>query len=93
MTIVNNTLPVVVSEATGSESLVAHGSTGILVPPGATTQFAEALVAYGLDPALRAAHGSKGEARSLYFSWDRINQAVADTYLRLIQQNNARRAA
>lgn len=86
-------VPVVAAAATGSESLVAHGSTGILVPPGATTQFAEALAAYGLDPALRAAHGSKGEARSLDFSWDRINQAVADTYMRLIQQNNARRAA
>ena len=35
-------------------------------------------------PALRAAHGAAGEARARDFSWDRINQSVADTYARLI---------
>ena len=34
----------------------------------------------------RSRHGAAGEARSLEFSWDTINQAVADTYLRLIRQ-------
>ena len=45
-----------------------------------------ALRGYIEDPALRALHGAAGEARSKDFSWDRINQAVADTYLRLIRQ-------
>lgn len=83
-------LPVVVSEATGSESLVDDGRSGRMIRPGAIRQFADALQGYVADPALRRAHGAAGEARSLEFSWDRINQTVADTYLRLIRQRRAR---
>jgi len=79
-------LPVVAAAATGSESLVDDGHSGRLIRPGAVHAFAEALRGYIEQPALRTAHGAAGEARSLDFSWDRINQAVADTYLRLIRQ-------
>lgn len=79
-------LPVVAAAATGSQSLVDEGRSGRLLPPGAIHQFAEALRAYIEDPGLRSAHGKAGEARACEFSWDRINQAVADTYLRLIRQ-------
>lgn len=79
-------VPVVAAAATGSESLVRDGQTGRLVRPGAVGQFADALAAYANDSPLRAAHGAAGEARAQDFSWDRINQAVADTYLRLIRQ-------
>ncbi|MGH6786148.1 MAG: glycosyltransferase family 4 protein [Novosphingobium sp.] len=84
-------LPVVAAAATGSESLVSDRRTGRLVRPGAVHQFAEALRAYVEDAELRARHGAAGEARSLDFSWDRINQAVADTYLRLVRQKAAER--
>jgi len=79
-------VPVVAAAATGSESLVRDGQTGRLIRPGAIGQFAHALAAYAADPAVRAAHGAAGEARAQDFSWDRINQALADTYLRLIRQ-------
>jgi glycosyltransferase involved in cell wall biosynthesis len=79
-------LPAVCAEATGSESLVTDGVSGRLIPPGRIHAFAEAVRSYVEDPVLRAAHGAAGEARSRDFSWDRINQAVADTYLRLIRQ-------
>lgn len=79
-------LPVVAAAATGSESLVDDGKSGRLIRPGAVHQFAEALRAYIEQPDLRARHGAAGEARAMEFSWDRINQAVADTYLRLIRQ-------
>lgn len=79
-------LPVVAAQATGSESLVDDGVSGRLIRPGAIHHFAEALRAYAERPELRAAHGGAGEERSLEFAWDRINQAVADTYLRLIRQ-------
>ncbi len=82
-------LPVVAAAATGSESLVDDGATGKLIRPGAVRQFAGALAAYCNDPELRARHGAEGEARSRDFSWDRINQTVADTYLRLIRQKAA----
>lgn len=85
-------LPVVAAAATGSESLVDDHVSGRLIRPGAVHTFAEALKAYVEDPALRARHGKAGEARALDFSWDRINQAVADTYLRLIRQKGATRA-
>lgn len=84
-------LPVVAAEATGSESLVDDHVSGRLIRPGAVRQFAEALKAYAESPELRAAHGAAGEARSADFAWDRINQAVADTYLRLIRQRAAAR--
>ncbi|MCB2059567.1 MAG: glycosyltransferase family 1 protein [Novosphingobium sp.] len=79
-------LPVVAAAATGSESLVSNGHSGRLIPPGRVHQFAEALKAYAEDPELRARHGAAGEARAMDFSWDRINQAVADTYVRLTRQ-------
>lgn len=79
-------LPVVAAAATGSQSLVDDGVSGRLIPPGAIHQFAEAIRAYVEQPGLRAAHGAAGEARACEFSWDRINQTVADTYLRLIRQ-------
>lgn len=79
-------LPVVAAAATGSESLVADNKSGRLIPPGAITQFADALVTYLGDADLRARHGAAGELRARDFSWDRINQAVADTYTRLIRQ-------
>jgi len=85
-------VPVVAAAATGSESLVSDGCTGRLIPPGAIGQFSEALAAYAQEPGLRADHGRAGEQRSLDFSWDRINQAVADTYLRLIRQHASRPA-
>jgi phosphatidylinositol alpha 1,6-mannosyltransferase len=81
--------PVVAAAATGSESLVDDGSSGRLVRPGAIHAFAEALRGYIEQQDLRLAHGAAGEARSKEFSWDRINQAVADTYLRLIRQKAA----
>ena len=77
-------LPVVAAGATGSSSLVEDGVTGVLVPPSGAAAYAEALAPYCIDPALRAAHGQAGEARSKQFDWDAINQAVVDTYLRII---------
>jgi glycosyltransferase involved in cell wall biosynthesis len=79
-------LPVIAAKATGSQSLVEDKVSGRLITPGAIAQFADALRSYCEDPALRREHGSAGEARSLDYGWDAINQTVADTYLRLIRQ-------
>jgi phosphatidylinositol alpha 1,6-mannosyltransferase len=79
-------LPVVAAKATGSQSLVDDNRSGRLITPGAIAQFAEALRSYCENPALRIEHGKAGEDRSLDYSWDAINQTVADTYIRLIRQ-------
>ena len=85
-------IPVVAAVATGSQNLVDDGVSGRLILPGAIHQFAEALRAYATDADLRARHGAAGEAHAAEFSWDRINQAVADTYLRLVRQKQALKA-
>jgi glycosyltransferase involved in cell wall biosynthesis len=84
-------LPVVAAGATGSASLVAPGVTGQLVAPSGNKEadaegFAAALAPYCTDPALRRAHGAAGETRACEYSWEAINQVVADTYLRLVEQ-------
>lgn len=76
-------VPVVAADATGSESLVADGVSGRLVPPDAPDAFASVLRSYVEQPGIRRAHGQAGEARSRDFDWDRINHTVAETYLRL----------
>jgi phosphatidylinositol alpha 1,6-mannosyltransferase len=86
-------LPVVAAKATGSQSLVEDKVSGRLITPGAINQYADALQAYCTNTDLRAEHGSAGERRSLDYSWDAINQTVADTYLRLIRQRAARAIA
>ena len=77
-------VPVLAAQATGSTSLVADGINGVLVPPGDIAGYADALARYLSQPSLRRAHGAAGEERSRTYSWDAINQAVAETYLRLI---------
>ena len=77
-------VPVVAARATGSSSLVDDGETGRLIEPREIGAYADALAAYAAAPALRTAHGAAGELASRAYSWDAINQAVADTYLRLI---------
>ena len=79
-------VPVVAARATGSTSLVEDDVTGRLVDPGRIAGFADAVVAYIRDPALRTMHGEAGERASRAFSWDAVNGAVADTYLRLLEQ-------
>jgi len=86
-------LPVVAAKATGSQSLVEDNVSGRLVMPGAINKFADVLGAYCTDDDLRARHGAAGEQRALNYSWDAINQTVADTYIRLIRQRAARSIA
>lgn len=82
-------LPVVAAKATGSQSLVADGQSGKLVRPGASSDYADALQFYCENPQIMHEHGAAGEKRSERFSWDRINGALADTYLRLIRQRQS----
>ena len=83
-------LPVVAAAATGSESLVDDHVSGRLIRPGAVHQFAEAVRTYIEQPDLRARHGAAGELRAQEFSWDKINQVVADTYVRLVRQKGTK---
>jgi len=82
-------LPVIAAGATGASSLVEDGATGRLCPPGECSDFAETIAPYCTDHALRAEHGSAGARRAREYSWEAINQVVADTYVRLVEDRRA----
>jgi glycosyltransferase involved in cell wall biosynthesis len=73
-------VPVIAAAATGADSLVRNGKTGILVDPSDVDQFADALETYARDPELRRRHGEAGLKFAKTMDWDRINSAVIDTY-------------
>jgi glycosyltransferase involved in cell wall biosynthesis len=78
-------LPVVAARATGSLSLVDDNVTGRLIRPGANEAFAAALKLYCEDAEARAAAGAAGRAVSERYSWDAVNGALVDGYLRIIR--------
>lgn len=82
-------VPVVAADATGAASLVVDGETGYLVPPREIAAYVHKLSAYSADPDLRRSHGQAGANRADEFDWDAINGAVAETYLRLIEQRRS----
>lgn len=82
-------VPVVAAIATGSESLVKDGVTGRLVRPGWIEGFADALSVYAADVDVRRAAGAAGEKAAERFGWDQVNQALVDTYLRVLRQRAA----
>jgi len=79
-------LPVIAARATGSQSLVEDGVTGRLIRPGATEQFAQALQAYAGNRDERLATGEAGRDASARYTWDAVNGALAEGYLRVIRQ-------
>jgi glycosyltransferase involved in cell wall biosynthesis len=78
---------VVAAAATGSQSLVDDGITGRLIRPGACDRFAEALAVYCRDEDARRAAGQAGREVSRHYGWDEVNQALVDSYLRVIRQH------
>jgi glycosyltransferase involved in cell wall biosynthesis len=52
-------VPVVVTDVGGNLEIVKQGRTGVLVPPGDPTRFAEAVVRLLRDPALRSRFGQR----------------------------------
>ena len=82
-------LPVVAARATGSESLVDDGITGRLIQPGRTKAFANALQTYCEKPKVRAQAGAAGLTASEPYGWDQVNQALVDSYLRIVRQHSA----
>jgi phosphatidyl-myo-inositol dimannoside synthase len=65
--------PVVAARAGGIPDAVAHGVTGVLVPPGDAAALGAELAALLADPARRAELGRRGRERVLAdFTWDRV---------------------
>ncbi|WP_404370388.1 glycosyltransferase family 4 protein [Sphingomonas sp. MMS24-J45] len=80
-------VPVVAARASGAVGLIEDGVTGLIVPPTDISGYADALQRFCEDDAFRAAAGAAGHAEADTYQWDRINQVVLDTYLRVLERH------
>lgn len=82
-------IPVVAAIATGSQCLVDDGRTGRLIRGGAITAYADALAFYCTDAEARRAAGAASEVATSHYGWDEVNEALIESYLRIIRQRAA----
>ncbi len=80
-----HSLPVVGSRIKGVAEVVEAGTSGLLVDPGDTAAFTEALASLLQSPARRQRYGAAGRAvvQKMY-SFDRVAAEVEALYLRLL---------
>jgi glycosyltransferase involved in cell wall biosynthesis len=77
--------PVIASAVGGLPEIVAHGETGIVVPPADAEALAEAIVSLAADLPRAAAMGSAGRSRALAeFTPERCVERVEDLYVRAL---------
>ncbi|MFC9955936.1 glycosyltransferase family 4 protein [Streptomyces nigra] len=73
-------LPVVAPAAGGPLDLVAHGHTGLLVPPHDATAVRDAVRALAASPTLRAAFGAAGRATVEGRTWAAVGDQLIGHY-------------
>ncbi|MGW0874651.1 glycosyltransferase family 4 protein [Streptomyces sp. NPDC002740] len=73
-------VPVVAPAAGGPLDLVAHGRTGLLVPPRDATLVRAAVAALVADPARRAAYGAAGRATVEGRTWAAVGDRLIGHY-------------
>ncbi|MFI8168635.1 glycosyltransferase family 4 protein [Streptomyces sp. NPDC085931] len=73
-------LPVVAPAAGGPLDLVAHGHTGLLVPPREPAAVRDAVRALAADPGLRAAFGAAGRATVEGRTWVAVGDRLIGHY-------------
>ena len=73
-------LPTVCADATGSRTLVEHGETGLLVPPGNSRAFTEAVLHLIDDHHERRRMGSGAEQRAKEYDWDAVMMHMVRCY-------------
>ena len=77
-------LPVVGANATGTRSLVQDGITGRLIEPRDIAGYAHAIEHYVRNRDAASSAGKAGEVAAGAYTWDAVNGALAQTYLRVI---------
>ncbi|NEY33647.1 glycosyltransferase, partial [Streptomyces sp. PRKS01-65] len=73
-------VPVIAPAAGGPLDLVAHGRTGLLVPPGDAAAVRDAVWALAADPGLRAAFGAAGRAAVEERTWAAVGDRLIGHY-------------
>jgi len=78
-------LPIVATTARGTPTLVEHGRSGLLVPPGDAKALAAALVSVLSDPGLATRLSTAARSRAVSeFAMDRMLHRVEALYLRAL---------
>ncbi|PSM40073.1 glycosyl transferase family 1 [Streptomyces dioscori] len=73
-------VPVVAPAAGGPLDLVAHGRTGLLVPPRDEATVRDAVRSLAADPALRAAYGAEARRTVEGRTWAAVGDALIEHY-------------
>ena len=73
-------VPVVAPAAGGPLDLVAHGRTGLLVPPRDAAAVRDAVASLTGDPAQRAAYGAAGRATVEGRTWTAVGDRLIGHY-------------
>jgi phosphatidylinositol alpha 1,6-mannosyltransferase len=86
-------VPVVAPAIGGPLDLVAHGRTGLLVPPRDADAVRDAVWSLAADPALRAAYGAAGRAAVEGRTWAAVGDRLIGHYREVLAARRAVRAA
>ncbi|MDG9727942.1 glycosyltransferase family 4 protein [Streptomyces sp. DH41] len=86
-------LPVVAPAAGGPLDLVAHGRTGLLVPPRDAAAVRDAVWSLSADPGLRAAYGAAGRAAVEGRTWAAVGDRLIGHYTDVLASRKAVLAA
>ncbi|MGA5126341.1 glycosyltransferase family 4 protein [Streptomyces pseudogriseolus] len=86
-------VPVVAPAAGGPLDLVAHGRTGLLVPPGDPDAVRDAVGTLAVQPALRAAYGAAGRATVEGRTWAAVGDQLIGHYADVLAGRRAAVAA
>lgn len=73
-------LAIVSADVGSAQALIEHGSSGVLVPPGAPAGYADAVRALLHDPDERARLGAAAREASAAYNWSDVLASVVDTY-------------
>jgi glycosyltransferase involved in cell wall biosynthesis len=76
--------PVVATNVGGIPEVVADGETGLLVPPAAPGELAEAIIKLLTDPARAARMAEQGRRRAELFSWPYASEQLDVLYYNLL---------
>ncbi|MER7399834.1 glycosyltransferase, partial [Streptomyces sp. NPDC000151] len=82
-------VPVVAPAAGGPLDLVAHGRTGLLVPPGDAAAVRDAVQVLAGSPKLRAAYGAAGRAAVADRTWEAVGDRLLAHYEDVLGQREA----
>jgi len=86
-------VPVVAPAIGGPLDLVAHGRTGLLVPPRDADAVRDAVWSLAADPTLRAAYGAAGRAAVEGRTWAAVGDRLIGHYREVLAARRAVRAA